>query len=731
MALTALILGSAIPLIVSMYFPQNVVGWITQQTTYTSTLPEVKVISVGETPAEVSAGLTGITTFKSYEELANFLIRNINLQQTYRNLFSRQYYLLKGVVEVPVAVVPSITATVAIPLGSYGVAAGTSVRTSTTNVQVVGVDELDIVKTNGVLIVTVSRNKVFIVSPSERKVLSVIQPGVGNYVVRGVFLTFDKLVVVVESVVYMPIKIDVPVSCKCLGLPAGMPNTTVIIYGLENPSNPKQLLTYSVTGSVLSARLVGNYVYLVTRQPIIEASAPLVNGSPIPPQNVGVVDPSPDTYTNVVALDLITLKGFTYSFMTGLSSWMYMTSERLYIAVGEDVSYIRPYIEVLKAFANYMPEDLSKALNQALNEGNLTKCYEIVNEYLSSLNPTELRRVQEALSTWLKFVKLKQSTQFYLFNVKGVKIDYVGNFSVEGRLLDQFAMEEMGDYFVVATTSSNIVIKAEVVELPTTESLRRTTEVVVVECSGNTCVTRTVRVGDAEEGVNVDKAPKFWINAYITPVSETQNNVFVVSLNNLKVVGALTGLAPGERIYAARLIKNVLFLVTFRQVDPLFAIDLSNPEKPEVLGYLKIPGFSEYLHPLSRDRLLGIGVDTENHGVKVTLFDISDPTKMRVISEVKLANSYSPIFEDHHAFTLDPDYLTFYIPVQGYRYSGYLSGVLAISYANDVLKVKSFLSHDNALRTVYIGKEVFTVSNTLIKIFNAETLEELGVIKLT
>jgi len=738
LALTALVLGSAIPLIISTYFPQNTVSVVT----YTSALPEGKVISVKETPSETSTGLAGVTTFKSYEELANFLMRNINLQQSYNTLFGKRYYFdvllsLRAGASVPVAlpaVVVTPTMTVAVASVSPKAAVTESTRASTTNVQVAGVDELDIVKTNGVLIATTSWDRVFVVSPSERKVLSVIQPsvdGVTGYSVRGIFLTSDKLVVIVENVVYIPIKIDVAVSCRCLGVSTGIPNTTVIVYDLKDPSKPKQLSTYSVTGSVLSARLVGNYVYLVARQPIVGADIPLVNGAPIPPQNIGVADPLPDTYTNIVVLDLTALKVSAYSFMTGSSSWMYMTPERLYIATGEDLSYIRPYVEVLKVLIKYMPEDLSKELNQALNEGNLTKCYEVVNKYLSALNPADLKGVKEALSKELESIKFKQSTRFHLFSVKGSEITYVGSFNVEGRLLDQFAMEEMRDYFVVATTSSNMVIKAEVVELPAVEPPRKATEAVIVECSGNTCVTRTVKVGGAEESVNVDKTLKFWINAYIVPVSETQNNVFIVSLNDLKVVGALVGLAPGERIYAARLVKNVLFLVTFRQVDPLFAIDLKNPEKPEVLGYLKIPGFSEYLHPLSEDRLLGVGVDTESHGVKISLFNVSDPTKMSVISEVKLADSYSPIFGDHHAFTLDPDYLTFYVPIQGYAYKGYLSGVLAISYASDVLKVKSFLSHDGALRTIYIGKEVFTVSDTLIKVFDAETLEELGTIKLT
>ncbi|MEM2158317.1 MAG: beta-propeller domain-containing protein, partial [Sulfolobales archaeon] len=116
----------------------------------------------------------------------------------------------------------------------------------------------------------------------------------------------------------------------------------------------------------------------------------------------------------------------------------------------------------------------------------------------------------------------------------------------------------------------------------------------IVECNDSKCVTKTVTLTQTPQQQLYK--PRVYVD--VVPVGETENNVFTINLKELKVVGALKGLAKGERIYASRLISNVFYLVTYRQVDPLFAIDVSDPSKPKVLGYLKIPGFSEYLHPL-------------------------------------------------------------------------------------------------------------------------------------
>lgn len=117
---------------------------------------------------------------------------------------------------------------------------------------------------------------------------------------------------------------------------------------------------------------------------------------------------------------------------------------------------------------------------------------------------------------------------------------------------------------------------------------------------------------------------------------------------------------PNELIYASRIVGNRAFLVTFQQTDPVYVIDLSTPTNPQILGELEIPGFSTYLHPVSEGLLLGIGKDTKTvdgfpyfQGLNVRLFDVSDPSNLSVISDIKIGKrgTDSDVFWDSHAFT--------------------------------------------------------------------------------
>lgn len=129
---------------------------------------------------------------------------------------------------------------------------------------------------------------------------------------------------------------------------------------------------------------------------------------------------------------------------------------------------------------------------------------------------------------------------------------------------------------------------------------------------------------------------------------DTSNGLYVYD-SAMKRRGALTGLAPGEQIYSARYIGNISYFVTYRQTDPLFAVDISNPDEPKLLGYLKITGFSDYLHPYGNGRLVGIGQETdpesgEPKGVKLTMFDISDPANPTELGSTVIPLVYSDLY---------------------------------------------------------------------------------------
>lgn len=136
------------------------------------------------------------------------------------------------------------------------------------------------------------------------------------------------------------------------------------------------------------------------------------------------------------------------------------------------------------------------------------------------------------------------------------------------------------------------------------------------------------------------------------------NSVYILN-QELEIVGSITGLAEDERVYSARFLGDTSYFVTFRETDPLFSVDLSDPEHPEIIGSLKIPGFSDYLHFYGEDQLLGIGMNVDEEtmttdGVKLSMFDISDPADVKEKDTYVLENVYSTdVSYDYKAVLID------------------------------------------------------------------------------
>lgn len=128
--------------------------------------------------------------------------------------------------------------------------------------------------------------------------------------------------------------------------------------------------------------------------------------------------------------------------------------------------------------------------------------------------------------------------------------------------------------------------------------------------------------------------------------AQTDTNSLYVLDEELNIVGEIDNLAEDESVYSARFMGDIGYFVTFEQVDPLFSVDLSDPESPKVIGALKIPGFSEYLHPYGEGKLLGIGMAVDEQGVttegvKISMFDVSDPSDVTEQDKYVLENMYS------------------------------------------------------------------------------------------
>lgn len=197
--------------------------------------------------------------------------------------------------------------------------------------------------------------------------------------------------------------------------------------------------------------------------------------------------------------------------------------------------------------------------------------------------------------------------------------------------------------------------------------------------------------------------------------SESANDVYVLN-QKLGIIGSVTDLGITERIYSARFLGDKAYLVTFRQIDPFYVLDLSNPRKPERKGELKIPGYSSYLHPIDQDHVLGVGQDGGN--VKLSYFDVSDPTNPREQDKYILNEYWSEVANNHHAFLMDEQNKVFFIPGGG---SGYI-----FSYKDNKLELARAVSNIQAKRAVFIDKYLYVLGQDRIVVLDENDWNEVA-----
>ncbi|MDQ3502364.1 MAG: beta-propeller domain-containing protein, partial [Actinomycetota bacterium] len=154
------------------------------------------------------------------------------------------------------------------------------------------------------------------------------------------------------------------------------------------------------------------------------------------------------------------------------------------------------------------------------------------------------------------------------------------------------------------------------------------------------------------------------------PASSSRVTALAERSDGLVETGRVDGLGPGEWIYAVRYFGELATVVTFRQTDPLYVLDLADPAAPRLLGELKVPGFSTYLHPVGDDRLLGVGQDADARGrvtgLQVSLFDLSDLSRPVQLDRLPLGTGHSLALEDSRAFGYDPERRLALLPVSTY-----------------------------------------------------------------
>jgi hypothetical protein len=503
-----------------------------------------------------------------------------------------------------------------------------SVDATGTNVQEEGVDEADLIKTDGQFTYAIVEDEVIIAKVwpfgDFDKVAAINVDGEP----KGLYLAGDKLIVLSEVSESNNGEGEYEMLDYYMPLPATY-TTVEEVYDVSNPGQPKLLKRQTFTGHLLSSRRIDSKLYLIIEghgvaTPNTDYNLD-VDYADLPP-----CSPNGEVSPNQKLLDSIErLKEKNRGIINA------STLADLMPDIGDDIacSQIARSTAASGTMLLYVVTDsfadpsLLAAKSAILSNGGVV---------YASRNALYVTASEMVFGWWgIPEYEFTDSTVIHRFSLDGGIPVYWGSANVAGHLVDnsyagsrysarfsmaQFAMSEYEGYLRIATT----------------------------------------------------------VTTYGSMSSELDNRVAVldVSSTSLDQVGEVTGMGRGERIYSVRFIGPRGYVVTFKKVDPLYVLDLSNPAEPQVKGELKIPGFSTYLHPLDDDHIIGLGFEADDmgsfawtQGLKIALFDVSDPTNPTEVGhrEIGTRGSYSAAIEEHHAFTLDRNRGMLSLPVDIYE----------------------------------------------------------------
>ena len=294
------------------------------------------------------------------------------------------------------------------------------------------------------------------------------------------------------------------------------------------------------------------------------------------------------------------------------------------------------------------------------------------------------------------------------------KLAGVAQTKIKGTLNDSFSIDEYEGNLRLGTTIDEIYSNDDI--MPLNETADET-----ADKSGTTDKSDASKVTEKAVAENVKDA-----------VPGT-NSLYVLN-DKLEIIGSIHNLAKDETIYSARFMGNTGYFVTYRQVDPLFSVDLSDPENPKILGELKIPGFSEYLHPYGDGKLLVIGMDVSEdgfttEGVKLSMFNVTDP------SNVTEENKYT--IEESYGTDVGYNYKGVFVDVQKnlFGFVTYHDGVTYQLYTYDEAEgfkevMSRQLSGYEGSRGLYIGDVFYLVSGNMIESYSMNGFEKMDDIVL-
>ncbi|WP_459202295.1 beta-propeller domain-containing protein [Methanococcus sp. CF] len=532
-------------------------------------------------------------------------------------------------------------------------------RYSETNVQVVGVDEADIVKTNGEFIFYTTQGPTWgnywgqvtytidALPPETAQIIGNITDG-GNLYLDG-----DNLIVITYD---------------------GIKN-----YNISNPKAPELIWAKDLNGSYVDSRLINGKLYMIVQEYGI--NGPIIwNNVRIDYDNIYIpIIPDiiyNDFETTYIVSSIDVESGDienTAALVGSYSNTVYVTKDSIYFAYELDYDEDKLMMKfVAENSAKYFPKEVTDKLDRVFSNTDFgdnakyVQMTEILEDYLKTLSSEEMNNLENEIENDYEIYLKENWEELEGTGIAKISLDdfKVTSGKVPGTILNSFSMDEYEGNLRIATTIGN-----------------------------------DWRFRDIQT-----------------------NNIYVFD-ENMDVIGKVTGLEEGERIYSARFIGDKAYIVTYKETDPLLVIDLKDPENPEVIGELKIPGYSTYLHPIGNNKVIGIGKDDQNM-VKISLFDITDLENPKELSKYSLNEYWSTALYEHHAFLWDSEKEILVLPAGSHAYAFEVK-------ENGIKMVKDDVFKDySVLRSLYIGDYLYTFSNYEVHVINENTWETVKKINL-
>jgi uncharacterized secreted protein with C-terminal beta-propeller domain len=556
---------------------------------------------------------------------------------------------------------------------------------SGTNVQVEGVDEPDIVKTDGERIFAIANGKLYLIDVTGEK--PVVTGSLSlDYGWGEMFISGDKVLISSNSGGYYPV--DTFRGIAPDEYYGGYTQvTTLTEIDVSDPADLKVANTLHLDGRYVSARMMDDSIRIVI-------SAQPVGFEWQYPTGGGLFEEIRARNANRRIIDESTLENWIPYFIAvdadgNTADGLLLQCENAY----------RPQEFSGLGMLTVVTVDLNEGINPDNAVGVLAQGDQVyastTSLYVTSSEWVDTRDLTDAE---VEQLTSQQKTAIHKFDVSDpLRTEYRASGEVTGYMLNQFAMDEHEGYLRVATT---------------------------------------------------DEAP-WWGGG-----GESQSFMSVLQEidGELRLVGQVGGLGKTERIYSVRFIGDTAYVVTFRQTDPLYTIDLSDPTNPTVAGELKILGYSAYLHPLEDGLLLGVGQDADDQGrvkgTQVSVFDVSDITNPTRLDQYTLSDSNSAVEFDHRAFLYWPATSTVVIPINKWGWNerlgteDYFAGALALEIDRaGVIREAGVVTHNDGdkpwdwrpgiERSIVIGDVLYTYSQSGLQGNDMSTFDPMSWVDFT